>query len=312
MAERIFTGDTAVISSALLEEDQINTLPVSTVTFGALGPDDKELLVSALPATPTTGQRVGLITAASPFNQWDIIEYNGTAWTDIGDISPWSLVNNEANFAFPALLTTQPGLYKVRAQFTTTDGLVKSDRIWFEAVDPFPVAATTPGGIAVERAWLKLADLFDSELGGPHLRDRTLANFDMPKMAKLLPDALYNIGATYTPVVTYTEDNFPFDVHSPLAAQSLLVESIRHLMRSYVEQPLPVGSNITYFDRRDYLSRWQTILQLEDEKLLKWIDLFKQEQLSFGSTAMLVGGYNSPAYRVPRYLRGRYPYQIRF
>lgn len=79
MAERIFTGDTAVISSALLEEDQINTLPVSTVTFGALGPDDKELLVSALPATPTTGQRVGLITAASPFNQWDIIEYNGTA-----------------------------------------------------------------------------------------------------------------------------------------------------------------------------------------------------------------------------------------
>lgn len=109
--------------------------------------------------------------------------------------------------------------------------------------------------MAVERTWLKLEDLFDSELGGPHLRDRTLANFDMPKMARLLPDALYAIGATYSPIVTYTEENFPFDAHAPLAGQALLVETIRHLMRSYVEQPLPVGSNITYFDRRDYLNR---------------------------------------------------------
>jgi hypothetical protein len=102
---------------------------------------------------------------------------------------------------------------------------------------------------------MKLEDLFDSELGGPHLRDRTLANFDKPKMANLLPDALYSIGATFSPAVIYTEASFPFTEHSSLAAQSLLVESIRHLMRSYVEQPLPVGSNVTYFDRRDYLQR---------------------------------------------------------
>jgi len=131
-------------------------------------------------------------------------------------------------------------------------------------------------------------------------------------MAKLLPDALYTIGATFTPVIEYTEDNFPFDHHSPLAGQSLLVESIRHLMRSYVEQPVPVGSNVTYFDRRDYLNRWQSILQMEVDKLTAWIDIFKQSQFAFGSTAMLVGGYNSPAYRIPRYMRGRYPYQIRY
>jgi hypothetical protein len=83
-------------------------------------------------------------------------------------------------------------------------------------------------------------------------------------------------------------------------------------MRSYVEQPLPVGSNVTYFDRRDYLQRWQTILQIEQEKLILWIDLFKQGQMGLGSTAMLIGGYNSPGYRIPRYMRGRYPYTVRW
>ncbi len=312
MAERIFSGDTAVVTSALLEEDQVSVVPVTSVEFTALGPDDQHLLVSSLPADPVEGQRVGLLNAASTFMQWDILEFNGTAWVKIGIMQAPNLTANEAMFKFPAQLTTQPGLYKVRAKFVTVDGQVKSDRIWFEAVDPFPVAATTPGGEAVSRAWMKLEDLFDSELGGPHLRDRTLANFDQTKMAKLLPDALYQIGATFAPVTVYTEENFPFTQHSSLAGQSLLVESIRHLMRSYVEQPQPVGSNITYFDRRDYLNRWQIILQMEAEKLNAWIDLFKQDQLSFGSTAMLVGGYNSPAYRIPRYMRGRYPYQIRY
>ena len=312
MAERIFSGDTAVVTSALLEEDQVSTVSVSSVSFSALGPDDKEILTTTLPATPVAGQRLGLTAAASTFNPYDILEFNGSSWVDIGDMVPPSLSNNEATFVFPAQLTQMPGLYKVRAQFITADNQKKSDRIWFEAIDPFPVAATTPGGEAVSRAWMKLEDLFDSELGGPHLRDRTLANFDQTKMAKLLPDALYNIGATFAPVVHYTEDTFDFVQHSPLAGQALLVESIRHLMRSYVEQPLPVGSNVTYFDRRDYLNRWQIILQMEVEKLTSWIDLFKQDQLSFGSTAMLVGGYNSPAYRIPRYMRGRYPYQIRY
>ena len=58
-------------------------------------------------------------------------------------------------------------------------------------------------------AWLKLEDCFDSELGGPHLRDRTLANFDKTKMAGLVSSALYNIGATLAPAQTYTNDTFP-------------------------------------------------------------------------------------------------------
>jgi hypothetical protein len=125
------------------------------------------------------------------------------------DIIPWEIANNEVTFAFPGSLTEQVGLYKLRAKFTTNQGIIKSDRIWFEAQDPLERASATPVGIAVDMAWVKLEDLFDSELGGPHLRDRTLANFDKDKMAKLMSSALYNIGATMSPVQTYTDDTFP-------------------------------------------------------------------------------------------------------
>lgn len=78
MAERIFSGDTAVITSALLDEDQISIVPVVSVEFTALGPDDQDLLVSALPSNPVEGQRVGLLQAVSTFNPYDILEFDGT------------------------------------------------------------------------------------------------------------------------------------------------------------------------------------------------------------------------------------------
>jgi hypothetical protein len=73
-----------------------------------------------------------------------------------------------------------------------------------------------------------------------------------------------------------------------------------------------MGSNVSYFDRRDYLQRWESILRMEQETFTTWLDLFKQSLFGFGDAAILVGGYNSPAYRIPRYMRGRYPYQIRY
>ncbi len=58
---------------------------------------------------------------------------------------------DELHFALSGLLTETPGLYQVRVKFTTTDGFFKSDRIWFEAIDPIERAGTTPGGMVVDR-----------------------------------------------------------------------------------------------------------------------------------------------------------------
>ena len=159
---------------------------------------------------------------------------------------------------------------------------------------------------------MKLEDLWDSDLGGPHLRDATKAIFDREKIRRLLPDALYNINNVYQPATGFDETTFPYQNHRPLLAQALLVESIGHLMRAYVEQPLPAGANVSYFDRRDYLQRWQMILQMELDKLNRWLDLFKRDLMGLGYSAMLVGGYASYPSRVPRYMRGRYPYIVRY
>jgi hypothetical protein len=206
--------------------------------------------------------------------------------------------------------TSQTGTYASQITFTLNDGNKKSTVVNFEVFDPLEQAdvSTTGSDAAVHRAWMKLEDLFDSQFGGPHVRDRTEAQFSPQKISLLLPDALYGINQTYQPTTNYDATTFPWDQHTPLAAQALLVESIYHLIRSYTEQPAPVGTGVTYFDRRDYLARWQSVLTLEETKLTTWLDLFKRDQLGYSSTATLLGGYAGTYARPPRYMRGRFPY----
>ena len=65
---------------------------------------------------------------------------------------PPEIEGSELSFALSGLLTELPGLYQVRVKFTTVDDFTKSDRIWFEAVDPIEREGTTPGGLVVDKA----------------------------------------------------------------------------------------------------------------------------------------------------------------
>lgn len=169
-------------------------------------------------------------------------------------------------------------------------------------------ANTVPTRI-VDHAWMKLEDLFDSELGGPWLTDESIKSFNKDKLALLLPDAIYLINNEYQPITTFTEENWPED-HIPLASQALMVEGIYHLIRSYVEQPLPSGGTLNWYDRRDYITRWQSVLQKEEQKLMNLADKFKLQFTGFGATSMIVGGYATPITRLSRFWRTRYPRYI--
>ena len=68
MAERIFSGDTAVITSALLEEDEVNLIPVKTAEITVVDPVGRDLLVSDFPTNPQVGDRIGLRLLLTPFN----------------------------------------------------------------------------------------------------------------------------------------------------------------------------------------------------------------------------------------------------
>lgn len=272
MQDRVYKGDTALVEASLFDEDGVTPLPASTVEYSIKKPDG-----------------------------------------DVFSASPMNIEETLASIAFND--TTEPGQYLAQVTFTLNDpdATRRSTVLSFEVVDPLesssPNVGDTDVDSVVDRSWMKLEDLFDSELGGPHLRDRTMATFSRDKMARLLPDALYNINNYYQPSTAYTETDFPYSTQTPLLSQALLVETIRHLMRSYTEQPQPMGQGTpTYFDRRDYLNRWQLVLQQEEDRLTMWMDLFKRGLMGFGHTSILVGGYASYSSRYPRYMRGRYPY----
>lgn len=273
MRDRVYRGDTAIIEANLYDEDGVSHVPVTSVSWQVRKPD-------------------GSVAEGGPTN----------------------LSDSSAAITFSD--TSTPGQYTTQITFTLVDNSLRSTVASFEVVDPLATSvendSSSPIDKTIDFAWMKLEDLFDSELGGPYLRDQTLANFDRTKLGRLLPSALYNINNYYQPSTGYDTTTFPFDHHMPLLAQGLLVEGIRHLIRSYVEQPLPSGPGTpSYFNRRDYLNRWQTVLQSEEQQLNMWLDLFKRGEMNFGDTALLVGGYASYPSRIPRYMRGRYPYVYR-
>ncbi len=68
MAERIFSGDSAVLTSALLQEDEVNLVPVIAVDWTVVNPEGDDVLVDFLPSDPEIGDVVGLKILIFPFN----------------------------------------------------------------------------------------------------------------------------------------------------------------------------------------------------------------------------------------------------
>jgi len=191
--------------------------------------------------------------------------------------------------------TTNPGQYRWVAQFAYTSGEIQSTTGSFAVVDPLNPPEPTPTDVLIDSVWNKLEDCFDSEEGGPWLRDMTLSYFDKRKIPQFFGDALLDInvappetGVTLGQFTAIMPDGTP-DPSMPLLTQGILLAIIRHLMRSYVEQPTPTGAQVVYEDRRDYLQRWQTIYQIELERYNRWLALWKRSMIGLGHGKLLLG-----------------------
>lgn len=189
--------------------------------------------------------------------------------------------------------TTQVGHYTGMAQFRIENGK-KSCPVDFETVDPFMEAEPSPTWVIANDAWEKFEDLFDSEEGGPWLRDMTLAVFNKTKMENFIDDALVVINFQ-NPETSFTAEEFvqkgPPVVKTsnlPILTQAVVLQIIRHLMRSYVEQPNPTGAAISWHDRREYLQRWKLVYETELEAYKQMLALWKRQFLGLGATKTLV------------------------
>lgn len=190
--------------------------------------------------------------------------------------------------------TDQKGQYITIAAFQLIEG-IRSVRSDFEVVDPFEDLAPSPSWVVADAAWAKIEDCFDGEDEGPWLRDMTLNFFNRKKMEEFLAEALFDINAQNPPTdvqldaFAYSSDGSTYASKDlPLASQAVFVCVLRHLIRSYVEQPNPVGAQIAWHDRRDYLQRWQSVYQLEWQQYLRMLALWKRQFLGLGHSKVLV------------------------
>lgn len=144
----------------------------------------------------------------------------------------------------------------------------------------------------VEATWVRFADLFDSPLGGPNLQVYAQSRFGRNRMAQLLRQAVGRLNTISQPHQTYSiEGDFPFERWGALAEQALYVEVIKHLIRSYVEQPeVVLTATVSRLDRRDYMQRWQEMLAIEQADLERQLDNFKIASLNLSSVRVLVSG----------------------
>jgi hypothetical protein len=199
--------------------------------------------------------------------------------------------------------TSKPlGEYVAVAQFLLDSGEKRSTRLDFAVTDPFATVIPTRNEVIASEVWNLLEDCFDSEEGGPWLRDMTLSFFDRQKIEQFIPYALIEVNnappATHLLVNDFVTVTFGPDGVTPISAEpndsipivvlGTLIQVIRHLMRSYVEQPAPMGSEVAYEDRRDYLQRWQMILQDLQEEWWRMLLLWKRQYYHFGHSALSV------------------------
>lgn len=216
-----------------------------------------------------------------------------TTFTDMG------VVLEDGSGFYRFLGTSETGVYLVRAQFQLTSGQIRSVMLNFSVLDPFADEPTpTETELITQGVWLRLEDLFDSAEGGPWLRERTLMNFDENKIAQFIPQALMDINVQMPPT-NFTIDQFTMasqdgsgdpitNPNMPLLIQGVLVRTMQHLARSYIEQPTPQGAQVVWSDRTRYQQAWQQAAQLEQQDFINNVRLWKRTLYGFGHSALSV------------------------
>jgi hypothetical protein len=192
--------------------------------------------------------------------------------------------------------TATPGFYTV-VWIYAMDTVTQEYRTYIEvgnATPAYDVLVPTMKDI-VDTTWVRFADLFDSPGGGPNLMTYFQTAYNRGRLSQLLRIAVGTLNTVAQPFQSYTIDGdggatFPIAQWGPLLERSLYIEAVKHLIRSYTEQPMFVGGSVTRLDRRDYMDRWNVVLGMEEPVFTRQLEIFKISNMGLGKPAVLVSG----------------------
>lgn len=174
----------------------------------------------------------------------------------------------------------------------------ESYTVYLAVGEPNPAYDQLPDAFqeVVDQVWFRFADLFDSPAGGPHLQTYYQTHWSRGRMAQLMGVALRRLNVIAQPHSTYSIDGkagivFPLAEWGGLLELGTYVEALRHLQRSYIEQPNLSGSgNFSRLDRSEYWQRWGALLADAEKDLKGAQDTWKISQMMLGTPRVLVSG----------------------
>jgi hypothetical protein len=206
-----------------------------------------------------------------------------------------------------------PGYYRFDWSFTLNGSpIVTAQYIQVGPPSPAYDALAPPFVNAVEQVWVKFADIYDSGFGGPYLTVWYNAHFGRGRVAQLMEQACWHLNNVAQPATTFSVTGvspmgggaplFPVNQYAGLLNTATTIEVIKHLMRSYTEEPVVVGNVSVRLDRRDYLQRWGSMLSDEQDQYNKELGTYKTQMMFNGSPRVLIQGGAFGSYGVPRYI----------
>lgn len=254
-----------------------------------------------IPQYQTDAQYIGLVIAVS-----------GVPTDPDGNAVQCTVVNEDTMSTLFTRSATRTSVGTYQVQLTNNDTSVIGNYVasWVYAMSGtdtlfqsyFAVGGSQPAydnltddfkGI-VDSVWARFADMFDSPSGGPNLQTYFQSSWGRGRIAQCMSWALDRINTAAQPYSNYGSDPagslFPIATWGALLRQATYVEALKHLRRSYVEQPEFQGSSITRLDRRDYMDRWASVLADEEALMRPQLDNFKIKQMGLGRPAILVSG----------------------
>lgn len=204
-------------------------------------------------------------------------------------------------YTFSSADTSQVGFYRLAWSFNLNT-VPETIDTFIEIGQPSPAydSLLPPFRTIIEDVHSKMGDMNDSPTGGPNLQVWYQSHYGRGRMAQLLIQAIQHINVAAQPVNNYTATGydiagnrapiFPVAQWTGLLNSALTVEVIKHLMRSYTEDPEIQGAVQARMIRTNYMQRWGTMLSIEQADYKEQRDIWKISQMFKLTPRVLVAG----------------------